>query len=49
MHCVDHHVKECTQDVRLEATQFLIHLREKHRINIFDYGQVPERAHLFGP
>lgn len=38
-HCLDHHVKGCTEEVRLEATRLIGELREKHKINIFDYGQ----------
>lgn len=38
-HCPDHHVKGCTEAVRLEAIRLIAGLRLKHHINIFDYGE----------
>jgi hypothetical protein len=37
-HCLDHHVEGCTQAVRMEAIQLIASLRERHGINMFDYG-----------
>lgn len=44
-HCPDHHVKNCTEEVRLEAMSLIAQLREKYKINIFDYGQNRELNH----
>lgn len=38
-HCTKHHVKNCTEAVRLEVMKFSAQLREKYAINIFDYGE----------
>lgn len=38
-HCFDHHAKGCTEEVRLEAIRLIAELRQRHKINIFDYGE----------
>lgn len=45
-HCIEHHHKNCTEqlrqkadEIRLKAMMDIAELREKHNINIFEYGE----------
>jgi hypothetical protein len=40
MHCLDHHVKNCTGDVWTEHMELMAELRARHGINVFDVGEV---------
>lgn len=44
LHCLDHHVKECTGDVWAEHMRLMAELRARHHINIFDIGQKQEMS-----
>lgn len=44
-HCIDHHHRNCTEELRkkaeeisLKASLEIANLRENHEINIFEYG-----------
>lgn len=47
-HCINHHVEQCTEKVRVEALVLIAKLRKRHGINIFHVGK-SDSAQFGGP
>lgn len=38
--CTEHHHRNCTPEIRNSVALFVVHARDVHNINIFEYGEV---------